>query len=331
MVNILFTSVGRRVELLRAFRRAYEDLKISGYIIATDIDPLAPALQESDKSYIVPNNQDPNYITTLIKICEQEAVRLIFPLIDPDILILARFRKELEATGAKVVTVSKKSAEISADKWLTYKFFKSIGILTPKTWLPKQIFKNKVKYPLFIKPRFGSASRHTYKVNNEKELKFFLDYVPEPIVQEYLQGFEITNDVYCDFRTGKILGVVSRQRIEVRWGEVVKGKTIYDHTITQYCMLIAKNLNAIGPLNIQCIFNGNDYYFIEINPRFGGGAPLGFAAGVNAPLWFLALAAGIPIQIPPIGSYKVNLYFTRFDDAFYLNEEDLKHVEGNHI
>ena len=46
-VNVLFTSAGRRVELMRAFRKAYKQLGLRGSIVATDIDPLAPALKDA--------------------------------------------------------------------------------------------------------------------------------------------------------------------------------------------------------------------------------------------------------------------------------------------
>ncbi|MGB9880561.1 MAG: ATP-grasp domain-containing protein [Anaerolineae bacterium] len=322
-VNVLFTGAGRRVELLRAFRRAYADLGLTGKIVSVDIDPLAPALQEADCPYIVPPCSDPAYIPTLAEICRTEQVHLVFPLIDPDILVLARHRQELETTGARVVVVSEGSARIGADKWLTYQFFKRLDIPTPNTFLPEQVLENKLEFPLFIKPRFGSASKHVYKVNDEEELRFFLRYVPEPIVQEHLSGPEITSDIYCDFRGGNVLAVVSRQRIEVRWGEVAKGKTVYDPAIIQYCITIARELNAIGPLNVQCILREGRPYFTEINLRFGGGAPLGFAAGVHAPHWFLALAAGLPVDVPPLGTYRTGLYLTRFDDSFFLSEEDL--------
>lgn len=330
-INTLFTSVGRRVELLRAFKRAYAELGITGNIVAVDIDPLAPALQEADCPYIVPRLSDPAYIPTLCQICRKEQVHLIFPLIDPDILVLAHHRQELESTGARVVVASEEAISIGADKWLTYQFFKKIGVPTPLTWLPEQISEIQLEYPLFIKPRFGSASKNTYKIHNEKELRFFLEYVPEPIVQEYLPGPEITSDIYCDFDGGNILAVVSRQRIEVRWGEVAKGKTVYNPDIVQYCIIIAKELKAIGPLNVQCIMREGQPYFTEINLRFGGGAPLGFAAGVHAPHWFLALAAGLPVRIPPLGSYRVDLYLTRFDDSFFLNEEDYARIESRRI
>ena len=60
--------------------------------------------------------------------------------------------------------------------------------------------------------------------------------------------------------------------------------------------------------------------FTEINARFGGGAPLGIASGCDAPRWLLAQAAGLSVDIPPLGSYKVGLYVTRFDDSFFVTE-----------
>jgi len=330
VVNVMFTSVGRRVELIRAFKKAYADLGLTGKIVATDIDPLAPALQEVDRPYIVPRVSDPEYIPTLVKICSREQVDLVFPLIDPDIPVLARHRQELESTGAKVIVVSEEAATITADKWLTYKFFCQLGVPTARSWLPEEIQRTRPAFPLFIKPRFGSAGRKTFKISNERELHFFLEYVPDPIVQEYLPGPEVTNDVICDLN-GNVLAVVSRQRIEVRWGEVAKGKTIYDPNIVQHCVTIAKGLKAIGPITVQCILKDDQPYFTEINPRFGGGAPLGIAAGVLSPHWLLAMAAGVSIDVPPLGTYRVGLYLTRFDDSLFLTEEDYAKIASHRL
>ncbi len=322
-IDILFTSAGRRVELLRSFKDAYKKLGLEGSIIVTDIDPLAPALKVADRSYLVPRSNSGNFIKKLIKIVKNEHADLIFPLIDPDIPILAANRNTLEFSGACVVVISKEMAKITADKWLTYQFFRSLDIPTPSTWLDSEERKSNLDYPVFIKPRFGSAGKKTFKVCNEKELSFFLDYVPNPIIQEYLAGPEITNDVICDFE-GNILAVVSRKRIEVRWGEVAKGITIYDSSIIDNCVRVAKKLKAIGPITIQCILKDGVPHFTEINARFGGGVPLGIAAGVDSPCWLLAKPAGIEAKIPPLGSYKVGLTLTRFDDSFFLSEEDIK-------
>jgi len=327
-VNVLFTSVGRRVELLRAFRRVYRSLGLAGSIVAVDIDPLAPALQEADRPYLVPRLDSPDYVPTLAQICEREKVNLVFPLIDPDIPVLAANRADLEATGARLAVVSAQAAAETADKWLTSQFFRQLGLPTPRSWLPGQLDPARAEYPLFIKPRFGSAAKGTFKIHDARELEFFTGYVPQPIIQDYLPGPEITNDVACDLE-GEVLAVVSRQRIEVRWGEVAKGVTIYDPAITDGCIRIAQTLPAVGPITVQCMMKGGIPHFTEINARLGGGVPLGIAAGVDSPRLLLARTVGLPVEIPPPGSYQVGLYLTRFDDSFFLTEAERERMASH--
>jgi len=329
-VNVLFTSAGRRVELLRAFRQAYRSLALPGQIVATDIDPLAPALQTADRPYIVPRLTSPEYIPTLAGICRRERVSLVFPLIDPDIPILARHRQVIEATGARVAVISPEAAALTRDKWLTYRFFTELGLPAPRSWLPGELDPGQVVYPVFLKPRAGSAGKGSYKIENPRELAFFTDYVPEPIIQEYLPGPEITSDVVCDL-DGAVLGVVSRRRIEVRSGEVAKGVTVYDPQITEACVKIARALPAIGPITVQCILKDGAACFTEINARLGGGVPLGIAAGVDPPRWLLARTAGLPVEIPPLGAYRTGLYLTRFDDSFFLTEDDRAQMASHRL
>ena len=324
-VNVLFTSVGRRVELLRAFRQAFTTLGLSGRIVALDIDPLAPALRLADTISLVPRLTSPDYIPTLVEICRREAIDLVFPLIDPDIAVLAAHREQLEATGARLAVVSQQACAVTADKWLTTQFFQGLGLPTPASWLPEGLDLAAATFPLFIKPRDGSAAKNTFRVNNRAQLEFFLEYVPNPIVQEYLPGPEITNDVVCDL-DGTTLGVVSRQRIEVRSGEVAKGVTIHNSCIIDACVRIARALPATGPVTVQCMMRDGMPHFTEINARLGGGVPLGIAAGVDAPLLLLARAAGLPVQPPQLGTYQTGLYMTRFDDSFVLTEGDRAEV-----
>jgi carbamoyl-phosphate synthase large subunit len=324
-INLLFTSAGRRVELLRAFRRAYQSLGLGGNIIAVDIDPLAPALQVADRAYIVPRLDSPDFIPTLAEIIRREQVDLIFPLIDPDIPLLAAYRPVLEAIGARLAVVSQEAAAVAADKWLTAHFFQNLGLATPRSWQAGKLDPAAAEFPLFIKPRRGSAAQHTFKVKDARELTFFSDYVCNPIIQEYLPGPEITNDVICDLK-GEVLAVVSRRRIEVRWGEVAKGVTIYNAGITAACVKIAQALPAVGPITVQCLMQNGLPHFTEINARLGGGVPLGIVAGADGPRLLLAREAGLPVDIPPLGSYQLGLYLTRFDESFFLTEPDYEHI-----
>jgi carbamoyl-phosphate synthase large subunit len=322
-INVLFTSVGRRVELLRAFRQAYVDLRLEGSIVAVDIDPLAPALGESTRPYLVPHLSDADYIPTLVEICDHERIDLIFPLIDPEIPVLAHDRRRLESTGARLVALTAQSVATVADKLRTASLFHEIGVPTPRSWSAHEAREDVLEYPVFVKPRFGSGGEHAVKVLNEQDLAFFLDYVPAPIVQEFLSGPEITSDVLCDLDgAGKVLAVVSRQRIAVRTGEVSKGVTIRNPEIIEYCVAVAQGLEAIGPITVQCILRDGRPYFTEVNPRFGGGLPLALAAGAPFPRWLLSIAAGHHLQVPPLGSYEVGLYLSRYDESLFISEEE---------
>jgi carbamoyl-phosphate synthase large subunit len=329
-VSVLFTSAGRRVELLRAFRQAYRLLGLQGQIVALDVDPLAPALQVADRPYVVPRLDSPDFIPTLVDICRRDRIDLVFPLIDPDIPVLAAHKAAIEAAGARVAVVPPQAAAIAADKWQTAQFFRSLDLPAPRSWLPEQIDSRAAAYPLFVKPRHGSAAQHTFQVRNAEELAFFCRYVPDPIVQEWLPGPEITSDVICDL-DGEVLGVVSRKRIEVRWGEVAKGVTVYDPAIAEACVRIARALPAIGPITVQCMLKDGVPHFTEINARMGGGLPLGIAAGADSPRWLLARAACIPIAIPPLGSYRTGLHLTRFDESFFLTEDQHSRFESLRI
>ena len=329
-VNVLFTSVGRRVELLRSFRGAYKTLGLSGRIVAVDVDPLAPALRLADRPYLVPRLDSAAYVPTLSEILRREEVRIVFPLIDPDVPVLAAHREELETTGARLAVVPAAAAAIAADKWKTNELFGGLDLAVPRSWLPDQLDPARADYPLFIKPRSGSASRQTFKVENPEQLAFFSGYVPNPIVQQYLPGPEITNDVIVDL-DGNVLSVISRERIRVRSGEVIIGKTILDRSILDACVRIAEALQAVGPITVQCMMDGDVPTFTEINARLGGGAPLGIAAGADWPKWLLARAAGIPGEIPPLGSYQTNLYLSRFDESLFITETERDRLASHSI
>ncbi len=320
-VNVLFSSVGRRVELIRAFRRAYEQLPIGGNIIGMDIDPVAAAFDYTDRHYVVPRVTSPDFIPAVTQICRQEQVDLLFPLIDLEVPVLSQNQEAIAATGARAVVLSPQIAAITVDKWRAVQFFRKHGVPAPQSWLAGQLSPEEATYPLFIKPRQGHSRLNCFKIDNCRQLEFFSEYVPDGVVQEYLPGAEITTDVMCDLE-GRMLAIVSRQRIQVRAGEVAEGVTVHDPAIIEACRTIASGLSAIGPLVVQCIMKEGVAHFTEVNARLGGGIPLSFAAGADLPRWLLSGAAGLPVQPPPLGQYQVGLYMSRFDESCFFREED---------
>jgi carbamoyl-phosphate synthase large subunit len=253
----------------------------------------------------------------------------VFPLIDPDIPVLSNNRRQIEHTGARLAVVDPVAADVTSDKWQTVEFFRSLELPTPRSWLPGELRTN-LAFPVFIKPRCGSAASNTFKVRNAVELDFFSSYIENPIIQEFIDGPEISTDVVCDLNS-EVLSVVSRQRIQVRSGEVAKGVTIHDPRITVACQKIASALPAVGPITVQCMMKGDVPHFIEINARLGGGFPLGVVAGADSPRLLLSRLAGIPLAMPPIDSYDAGVFMTRFDDSFFLSTLEREHLAARRL
>ena len=88
-VNILFTSIGRRVELIKYWKKAYADLGINGQVFGTDIDPLAAASNFVDSFHIVPPSRHKDFIPSIQSICKENEINLIFPLNDNDLLLIS--------------------------------------------------------------------------------------------------------------------------------------------------------------------------------------------------------------------------------------------------
>lgn len=322
----LLTSVGRRVELVRLFRDAYARLGIEGRIVATDLSPLAPALAFVDKGYITPRVSDAGYLGVLEEIVAREGANLIFPLIDPEIPVLAAQRERLEARGAKLGVSPLKAVRISESKWSTWEFFKGLGLPVPRSWIANEMTDSELEEacagPLFLKPDHGSSSVDTFKIRNRRELEFFRDYVPNAIVQEWLPGPEVTTDVICGLQGG-VLSTVQRQRIRTRGGEVSVGLTIRDEEIDIAVRRIAEALDARGPICVQCIYMNGRPHYTEINARFGGGFPLGVAAGSQGVVLLVADAAGIPVKVDELAAYKVGVSFLRYDESVFISQNDL--------
>lgn len=321
-MNILLTSAGRRVSLLRAFRRAVKELKGSK-IMAADCDPIAPALFEADEAFILPRASSDEYIDELISICKKKKIDLVIPLIDPELPLLAKNKNIFSKIGCIVAVSSQETINIGNDKLATWQFFSSNRIPTGKTFTKDEVLKmmqDEIGFPVIIKPRCGSSSQGIIKCDNKEQLAFFISKEEDIIVQEMLFGPEVTLDIMGDGQ-GRLLALVPRKRLKVRGGEVERGITVDDKPFIEYATKIVSLLKPFGAINIQCFMTERGPFFTEINPRFGGGYPLADAAGAQFPEMLIGIVRGENVE-PKIGQYKRGLLMTRFDEAFFISLEN---------
>jgi len=323
-LRVLFTSAGRRVALIESFRLAARRLRIPLTVIVADAARLAPTMHVADVSRVVPKIGARGYMAAIKKIVRRDRPDLLIPLIDDDLMPLARARDAFATSGCRAVVSSPEVVRTCRDKMLTYAFLRARNIDTPATWtLDEALARKRHRFPYFLKPRMGSAGLGNARIDDLEALKFYGARVPDPIVQELVVGREITTDIYAGF-DGVPRCVVPRERMEVRSGEVSKGKVVKDSAVTETARQVVEALgDCVGVITLQCIVDAHRRIrVIEINPRFGGGVPLAIAAGADFPRWLMTEARSRRPRIRMDG-FREGLHMLRYDEAVFVPARDV--------
>jgi carbamoyl-phosphate synthase large subunit len=212
------------------------------------------------------------------------------------------------------------TATLCNDKLDTCEALIEAGVRAARTYAPDALPEN-VALPLFVKPRIGRGAIGAFPARTRDELRFFLGYVENPIVQEYLDGPEYTIDVLCDFN-GRPLSIVPRERVVIRAGVIDRGRTVNDPKLIELARATCEALPFAGPVNIQCRLHRGEPVIFEINPRFSGGIPLTIQAGADFTQMLLKMVLGRAV-VPAVGQFRDGLWMTSFESSFFL---DTPHV-----
>lgn len=325
-IKILVTGVGRRIELMQAFRQAAQVLNIDFKLYGADMAGTAPALAFCDYTRKVCGMRDADYIPQLLNICKEDSIDLVMPTIDTDLLVLSQHAEMFSEIGTKVMISAVDKIALCRDKNKTADFFEQCGLKTPRT--VNDYHKYTGPYPCFIKPKDGSSSINAYKINDAEELKVYADVVADYIVQPFIEGTEYTVDIFCDFE-GNPIYITPRIRLAVRSGEVLKTEICMDEKIISEIKQLITVFKPCGPMTVQLIRQNTtgDDYFIEINPRFGGGAPLSMKAGAKSAEAILRILSGEQLSYQKhVNDHAI---YSRFDQSVCVSHGDRRqHING---
>ena len=300
MPNILFTCAGRRTYLLKYFK---EQLGNEGKVIGADMQLSAPALSVADVKEQVPAVYAHDYIDRVLDICRRNDVAAIICLNDLELPILAANSERFAAEGILPIVSPTEIIDICFDKYRTARYVESLGLSTPATYInlaeaKEALAAGRLAFPLVLKPRWGSGSIGIEFVNNLEELSevyaMLLKKVKKSIlatastgeeyilIQQKIEGQEYGMDVMNDL-AGRNRGVSVKKKLAMRAGETDKAQTVNNAEIRAIGMKLGENLHHIGNLDVDVFEKDGKYYVLELNPRFGGGFPFSYEAGVNFP------------------------------------------------
>ncbi len=295
-MNILFTSVGKRYYIIDYFKKNL-DSKIK--IISVNSSNHTSAKNYSNYFYLSPKIKSNSYMKFISSIIKKHKIGLVVPLIDIDCKKLSKNIKIINKLNAILISPPFKIVDIILDKYKLCEFLKKNNLNTPRTYVSKKNFlynyyKGEIKFPVILKPRYGTSSILTLKANDINELNLYYKYLLQKInyeyfnkknhkekivIQEFINGTEYGLDLLNSIKK-KYHSHLLKQKIEMKNGETDICK-VSSKKIIKICKKISELILHNFIVDIDMISKNKKFYIIDINPRIGGGYPFTHVAGFD--------------------------------------------------
>lgn len=321
-MNVAILSASRKVWLVRAFQQAV-GLTGGGRVFALDCDSLAASFVVADEGVVSPRSDAENFVPWLLEFCRRERIALIVPTRDEELPALAAAIDRFDAAGVRLLVSRPLPIAICQDKLRFLDFCRENAFAVPAL---VDDAEDDLQFPAFRKPRVGKAGRGARRVNSAAELRAEPLDPERELLQEFVEDPEYTVDVCADFE-GRVISVVPRERVRVVGGESVVTRTVSDPQLEAETSRLVTALGLIGHVTVQAFRGARSIRFIEVNPRFGGAAALGFAAGCPTPEWLVRLTAGESVA-GRTGRFTSGLWMFRHSTDEFVHEDALTDHES---
>jgi carbamoyl-phosphate synthase large subunit len=314
-------------------------------LVVADADPMAAGGFMDIDFVQIPTADDPSFIDVLMKICRENQIQVVFPLVTRELNKLSAEKQRFEAKGIQVIVSEFNSLEIANNKRKLLEHLQAAGIPIPDfrtatTVEALRLACLELGYPtrpVVIKPSTANGSRGVRILDAQKD-RFELLFnekpgnlysnleeilmqigehpLPELLVMEYLPGDEYSVD--CLVGDGQPLVIVPRKRLKMINGITVKGVFEKNEEIVSYTEAILHSLPLNGPIGLQVKADGNGLFRImEINPRIQGTSTAAIGAGVNFPI--LAVYQALQLTLPLPTEIKWGTFFARYYENLFNN------------
>lgn len=256
------------------------------------------------------NKYGEEYYDYGVRVIKEGSFDLVVPLGDATATFLSKNKKEL-SKYAKIAVNDWEVFQNVIDKTNTMRICEENGIPAPRTLFSSnpvdEIRKEKISYPVVVKPKTGVGSIGFNIVKDEETLIKLLDSYDNAngplLVQEYIEqdgasqfGAELFRD-----RDGVIRAALVAE--VARWYPIDGGSrllsiSIHDQEIVDSCIKLVNALNWNGYANIDLVWDAKEKKakILELNGRTGASVKLDFLAGVDIARLILENELGYPVS-----------------------------------
>ncbi len=326
-------SPGPGVPVIRAIK---DSGNFDGEIIGLIYDALEPGAymkEVSVRNYMIPypSSGIDNLLERLQFIQEKEKIDVIIPTLDSELYAFTKLAPQLLEIGIKTFLPTIQNLNLrSKDK--LFEFCDKNNINVPKNILAlsvKDLYKipADLKYPVAVKGIFYDA----YIANNFEEALAAFHKISNKwglpvIVQEYINGDEYNVCALGD-GAGEMIGAVAMKKLYITdKGKAWAGVTIHENKLIELSLKIINILKWRSGTELEFVKDkkSNQYYMIEINPRFPAWVYLSVAAGQNLPYALLQLALGEKVN--SMKEYEIGKIFIRYSWDLITDIKDFEQI-----
>lgn len=289
--RVLVTGAGSGVGqgIVKALR--ISDLPV--VLVGADISLMNAALYRTDEAVIIPRVESAGALDQIIALLGRLEIHVVMVGSEFDLAFFSENREEIERqTGALVIVATPETVTIADDKWATTEFLRKNGLPYAEAHLPQDQndavrVADEWEYPIVLKTRRGTSSRHVHIVKDRTQLLERFESTPLPMLQRVIDipssqlGSEYTCSIF-KAANGYMIGPFTARR-------TVRGGTSWHIEVAPFEVLhppllaIAKAMDFIGSLNVQLMLTVRGAIPFELNARFSGTTAVRAHFGFNEP------------------------------------------------
>jgi carbamoyl-phosphate synthase large subunit len=312
-INVLVSSVSKKILLIKLLKKAFLKLGNSGKIIGADSNSECLGKHFVDEFWEMPvlGSLDRN---DFIRYCKVNKIKAIIPTRDEELQFFADNKELFDENKIKIMISGPNAIKTCLDKLIFYEAISPKGYPVVKT--VKDINKLDSEYYV-VKEQYGAGAKNIgLNLTKEQAVKH-AKMLKNPVFQPFIKGDEISIDLYQD-KTGKTKGIICRKRIKVIDGESQITETIRNPELEKLCSTLAEEIGLYGHVLFQVIVNDNSNHIIECNSRFGGASSLSLEVGLDSFYWFLLETTGENLTDYPFVRSKEEKKLIRYPEDLIL-------------
>lgn len=291
-------------------------------IVGLAYDAMEPGIYMDwvvDEAFLIPYPTAGHeaYRERLLYIQDKTGMDFVIPTLDTEMPFYMKYRDELAGLGIATFVPTPEQYRLRGKDRLG-EIATALELELPRTEVVASADDleravQKLGTPVMVKGAFYKAyEAHTSKEALSHYKKIVAEWGYPVLVQEVVEGDELNVVAVGDGEGGALGRVAVKKMWITELGKIWTGVTIQHPGMLEATDRFMRHFRWRGPMELECIVDGDRMYLVEINPRFPAWSYLATGVGVNLPARMVRRALSRPHPEGEVTEYKAGELFVRY-------------------